>query len=81
MKRRTGGMELSKDVTVYGRCDCHTADVMPAVTYAACAGCGRDVRYLRDESVHWRGRHWHVVCALDTAVAALDAEEGGVSNG
>jgi hypothetical protein len=74
-------VKLSKDVDVYGRCDCHTADVMPAVSYAACGGCGHGVRYLRDESVHWRGQHWHVVCALDSAVAALAAEEGSASNG
>lgn len=63
-------MELSKDVNAYGRCDCHTADMMPAVTYAACGGCGNDVRYLCDESVHWRGKHWHMRCALDEAAAA-----------
>ncbi len=51
-------------------CDCDWLDTGAPTT--KCAGsCESDCRLYRDEVIHWRDGHWHLVCAFRHALREL----------
>lgn len=60
-------MKCTEDVNTDGLCCCKS----DPISYAPCAGCGKEVQVWRDNGAHWKGQHWHLACAFEAALNEL----------
>jgi len=67
-------MEETDDVNVDGYCGCFRLDMPEEEWNQPCGGCDTTVKVQRSisEAIHWRGKHWHHLCALETMKRELD---------